>query len=81
LTRFAVVALIPVLAAKVALVAVPAWVTDPDLPWAALMRPVTEMDPVDPETIRTLQQVAEMLMKKVQATRIRLFRPEQILQV
>jgi hypothetical protein len=35
--------LIPVLAQKVVLVAVPEWVTVPDLPRAALMRPVTEM--------------------------------------
>ena len=95
MTRLAVVDLIPVLAAKVVVVdpeypvqplrvTVREWVTVPDIPWAALMRPVTEMDPedpVDPETIRTLQRVAEMLMKKVQATLIRLFRPEQILAV
>ena len=49
------VALIPVLAAKVVLVVdpeypvvVPEWVTVPDLPRAALMRLVMEMDPVDP---------------------------------
>jgi hypothetical protein len=88
MTRLAVVDLIPVLAAKVVVVdpeypvqplrvTVREWVTVPDIPWAALMRPVTEMDPVDP----VLVTIAEMLMKKVQATLIRLFRPEQILAV
>jgi hypothetical protein len=57
------------LAAKVVL----GVVVDPEYP--VVVVPVTEMDPVDP----VLVTMPEMLTKRVQATRIPLFRPEQIL--